>query len=106
MVRIRDLAEQVCQSIDLHDPVSSAGNLDTMTFEEWVRSMGLSKTALASATIWTRAMLGLDPPQISALYFLDYLKSGGGLLRMRSDQKHGGQYLRLVDGMFTDMICC
>jgi monoamine oxidase len=43
-------------------------------------------------------MLGLEPSDISALYFLNYCKSGGGLLQMRSDRKDGGQYLRIRQG--------
>ena len=31
---------------------------------------------------------------MSAMYFLDYIKGGGGLMQMRSDKEGGGQYLR------------
>jgi monoamine oxidase len=98
MVRIRDLAEKTCQSIDIHHPVATGGDLDSYTLEEWVKQQGLGKTALASVTVWTRAMLGLEPSDMSALYFLDYCKSGGGLMQMRSDRRHGGQYFRLAQG--------
>lgn len=43
-------------------------------------------------------MLGKEPREISALFFLNYCKSGGGLLQMRSDRKGGGQYLRIRQG--------
>lgn len=43
-------------------------------------------------------MLGQEPADISALFFLHYCKSGGGLMQMRSDRKHGGQYLRVRQG--------
>lgn len=43
-------------------------------------------------------MLGVDPAEISALFFLNYCKSGGGLLQMRSDRKGGGQHLRIRRG--------
>jgi monoamine oxidase len=98
MVAIRELTEKVCQTLDIYDPVRTGGHLDHLSFEDWVKSEGGGKTALASATVWTRAMLGLEPSELSALYFLNYCKSGGGLLRMRSDQKDGGQYIRLVKG--------
>src|SRR5690606_31039531 len=54
---------------------------------------------LATARVWTRAMLGQEPKDISAMYFLNYCVSGGGLLQMRSDRKGGGQYLRIRQGM-------
>ncbi|KAJ9608974.1 hypothetical protein H2200_006745 [Cladophialophora chaetospira] len=98
MIAIRDLTEKICQSIDLYHPVATGEDLDKYTLEDWVKQKGLGKTALASVTIWTRVMLGLEPSDMSALYFMDYCRSGGGLLRMRSDKNDGGQYLRLVRG--------
>ncbi|CAK7234677.1 hypothetical protein SCUCBS95973_009017 [Sporothrix curviconia] len=98
MVKIRDATEAACQLLDIRDPVRTGGHLDSQTLEEWIRSVGGGPTALASATVWTRAMLGLEPSEMSALFFLNYCKSGGGLLQMRSDRKDGGQYLRFERG--------
>ncbi|KAL4986510.1 amine oxidase [Aspergillus falconensis] len=44
-------------------------------------------------------MLGQDPRDVSALWFIAYCKAGGGLLQMRSDRKGGGQHLRIRQGM-------
>jgi len=98
MVRIRDLVETFCQELDIYNPVASSRNLDKLSFEEFINSEGAGKSALAAMTVATRAMLGLEPSQMSALFFLNYCKSGGGLMQMRSDKKDGGQYLRLADG--------
>ena len=101
MLFLRNKAEEVCQSLDIRNPLRNGSHLDNMSFEDWVRSVtGPSESALASASIWTRAMLGMEPREVSALFFLNYCKSGGGLLQMRSDQKNGGQYLRLAKGSF------
>ncbi|KAJ9502280.1 hypothetical protein H2202_002345 [Exophiala xenobiotica] len=98
LVYVRELFEKLCQQLDIHDPVGTGGQYDKMTLEEWCKSESKSETALASVKLWTRAMLGLEPSEMSALYFLNYCKSGGGLLLMRSDFKHGGQHLRFVRG--------
>ncbi|KAL1867531.1 hypothetical protein VTK73DRAFT_4134 [Phialemonium thermophilum] len=98
LVAIRDKAESVCQTLDIYDPVRTGGHLDKITLEEWIKTEGGGETGLASAAIWTRAMLGLEPSEMSALFFLNYCKSGGGLLQMRSDRKDGGQYLRFARG--------
>ena len=90
------MCEADCQALDTWRPDDDS--LDSLTFEAYLRSRGASAVALATATVWTRAMLGQDPRDISALYFLNYCKSGGGLLQMRSDRKHGGQYLRIRQG--------
>ncbi|KAL3491535.1 hypothetical protein BJX62DRAFT_251362 [Aspergillus germanicus] len=96
LAEIRDMCEADCQALDVWKPRDS--KLDSLTFEAYLRSRGASPAALATATVWTRAMLGQDPRDISALFFLHYCKSGGGLLRMRSDRKGGGQHLRIRQG--------
>lgn len=96
-MRIRDDFEELCHTIDIQNPWA-AGN-DDVTLEEFVQKEGAGVKAIATVAIWTRAMLGCEPSELSALYFLDYCKSGGGLLQMRSDQKNGGQHLRLRTGM-------
>lgn len=75
--------------------------LDSITFEAYLRSQNISEKAMWTATTWTRAMLGVDPRDVSALFFLNYCKSGGGLLQMRSDRKGGGQHLRIRQGTQT-----
>lgn len=103
VIRIRDLFESTCQKIDISSPVTSGqkirNDLDKISFEEWVRSHGpFKEDALNALKVGTRAMLGVEPSEMSALYFLDYCKSGGGYMLMRSDTEHGGQYLRIAQG--------
>jgi monoamine oxidase len=43
-------------------------------------------------------MLGVEADALSARYFIDYCAKGGSLMTMRSDSKHGGQYLRFHEG--------
>ncbi|KAL6229564.1 hypothetical protein BDW75DRAFT_245610 [Aspergillus navahoensis] len=97
IARIRDMVEADCHTLDSSLPQNT--EWDSMTFEAYLRSRGASKDALATAAVWTRAMLGQDPRDISALWFIAYCKAGGGLLQMRSDRKGGGQHLRIRQGM-------
>lgn len=90
------MVEADCQNVDAWSPKDPS--LDSFTFEAYLASRGADKIALATAAVWTRAMLGQDPCDISALFFLNYCKSGGGLLTMRSDRKGGGQHLRVRQG--------
>ncbi|KAJ5082327.1 hypothetical protein N7532_011370 [Penicillium argentinense] len=99
VTEIRDMCEAECQELDTWRPQNTC--LDALTFEAYIRSRGASEAAMGTATVWTRAMLGVEPSEISALYFLNYCKSGGGLLNMRSDRKDGGQYLRVRGGTQT-----
>ncbi|KAG9691701.1 amine oxidase, partial [Aureobasidium melanogenum] len=97
VARIRDMCEADCQALDTFNPDDRT--LDSMSFEAYLHSRGASETSMSTATVWTRAMLGQEPKDLSALYFLNYCKSGGGLLQMRSDRKGGGQHLRVRQGM-------
>jgi monoamine oxidase len=90
------MVENDCQKVDAANPSDPA--LDSMSFAAYLRSRKADQIAISTATIWTRAMLGQEPEDVSALYFLNYCKSGGGLMQMRSDRKHGGQYLRVRQG--------
>lgn len=96
LATIRDMCEAECQKIDSAMP--SNDDLDSLTFDAYLRQNGASREALSIASVWTRAMLGQEPGDISALYFLTYCKAGGGLLQMRSDRKNGAQYLRVRQG--------
>ncbi len=85
VIRLRDIFEATCQQIDITSPTASGksvrADLDNITVEDWVRSHNpSSEDALNSLTIGSRAMLGVEPSEISALYFLDYCKSGGGYM--------------------------
>lgn len=91
------MCEADCQKLDTFNPDDKA--LDSMSFEAYLQSRGASETSMSTATVWTRAMLGQEPKDLSALYFLNYCRSGGGLLQMRSDRKGGGQHLRVRQGM-------
>ncbi|KAF7190535.1 putative flavin-containing monoamine oxidase A [Pseudocercospora fuligena] len=102
IVRVRDVFEETCQKIDIRNPVASGKklreDLDLITFEEWLKSIGAGEHAMNALKVGTRAMLGVEPSEMSATYFLDYCKSGGGYMQMRGDRKHGGQYLRVKKG--------
>lgn len=96
IVKIRDLIEELCHTIDIKRPYGS--QYDNVSLEEFVKQQGAGEKALGTVSVWTRAMLGCEPSEVSTLYFLDYCKSGGGLLLMRSDEKNGGQHLRIRKG--------
>lgn len=90
------MVEADCQKVSCSRPHDPA--LDALSFLDYLKSRKASTLAIATASVWTRAMLGQEPENVSALYFLNYCKSGGGLMQMRSDCKDGGQYLRVKQG--------
>ncbi len=100
MVEIRSLLERLCHQVDLRNPHNK--DWDAVTLEEFIKQNGGGPTALGTAQLWTRGLLGVEPRELSALYFLDYVKSGGGLMLTRSDMKNWGQFLRIRQGKEAD----
>ncbi len=45
-----------------------------------------------------RGLLGVELVEISAFYFLDYVKSGLGMGSLLLDNASGAQYMRLREG--------
>lgn len=79
---------------------------DGITLEEFVRTRGGGPATLATVAIWTRVMLGCEPSDLSAAYFLVYCKSQGGLMKMRSS-KVQGKYVTIKTGQWqTNAVAC
>lgn len=62
---IRDLAEADCQKLNCTYPRDA--ELDSMSFAAYLRANGATDEAFKTANVWTRAMLGHEPENISAL---------------------------------------
>lgn len=84
----------------MENPTSGphAKDLDSCTFEEYCANRCTTKAALAFAGHFTGALLGVEADDVSALYMINYFKSGTGIGPLSSDEKHGGQYLRARQG--------
>jgi hypothetical protein len=65
MLLIRNLVEEMCQKLDLHDPVGSGQQYDKMTLEDLARIHGGGEAAVETVKIWTRVMLGKCIPAFS-----------------------------------------
>lgn len=70
---IRDLVEQVTttQNPSIFSAGSHRERLDSISFETYLREADLTPKAFATGQVWTHAMLGVDPSEVSALYFLE-----------------------------------
>lgn len=95
--RIRDIIHDL--SVAYNSRTGSVKNYDQMSLEQFVISEGGSQKTVEMIRIWSRVMLGVEATDMSAQYFIEYTGKGGGLKTLRSDQKHGGQYLRFRKGI-------
>ncbi len=95
--RIRDMIHDL--SVASGSKTGSSDNYDQMSLEQFVISKGGSQKTVDMVRVWSRVMLGVEAKDMSAQFFIEYNGKGGGLKQLRSDQKHGGQYLRFRKGI-------
>lgn len=70
-----------------------------ITVAEYLRRNDVAGDSYAFIQTIVKALLGVDATEFSLYYYLDYIKSGGGLDDLESDKNNGAQYLRLRQGM-------
>ncbi|GAC1373181.1 MAG: FAD-dependent oxidoreductase [Polyangiales bacterium] len=74
-----------------------AAEWDASTLADWQRDHISSRGAKTMIDIATRAVFAAEPTELSFLYFLAYLASGGGLMRL-IEVRNGAQQDRFVGG--------
>lgn len=97
-LRITQLERQ-CRRVPLLKPweAPEAAEWDSMSVEYWKRRV-LTRGARKSLDAVVNAIFACEPSEISFLYFMHYLHSGGGLMRL-ADVKGGAQQDKFVGGM-------
>lgn len=76
--------------------------LDAISFQQHCEQLGLPPSVLGLfADAICRSLLGVDSSEVSALYVINYFKSGNGLASLMSDAKDGAQYIRARQGMLS-----
>jgi len=58
MLFIRELVEEMCHKIDIHDPVATGQQLDKLSLEAFAIEKGGGQAAVETVRVWTRVMLG------------------------------------------------
>lgn len=91
--------ESLVKDIPLDNPlrVEKAAEWDGMTVETWKRRNVKTQGAKALIDTAVRAIFAAEPSEVSFLFFLHYLRHGGGLLKM-SEIRNGAQETRLSEG--------
>jgi monoamine oxidase len=79
-------------SIDLHDSAAN-GHITDISLGEYFRATGADGFALGFWTAWIHDLTGTDPDDIGLVYWLDFVKSCGGIRSLLSDGPEGAQYM-------------
>lgn len=91
--------EKLAKQVPLDAPWDSkhAVTWDGQTVESFKRARLPSKAVRDVVDAAIRTIFGADPSEVSLLYFLFYLRSGGGLMSL-VEIENGAQETRFVDG--------
>ncbi len=91
--------EKMCKQVSLEAPYTSprAAEWDVITVESWKLASVATRATRSIVDIAVRAVFAAEPADVSFLYFLFYLHSGGGLLRL-TQSTDGAQQTRFVGG--------
>ncbi len=91
--------EALVKEVPLEDPLSCEKALewDSMTVESWKRKNVKTRGAKALIDTAVRAVFAAEPSELSFLFFLYYLRHGGGLMRL-TEIVNGAQETRLAEG--------
>jgi len=91
--------ETLVKEVPLDDPLaaSKAAEWDATTVEAWKRKNVKTRGAKAMLDTAVRAVFAAEPSELSLLFFLYYLRHGGGLMKM-TEIEGGAQQTRLAEG--------
>ncbi|WYZ43637.1 hypothetical protein EsH8_VII_000073 [Colletotrichum jinshuiense] len=92
IARLMELIERADHQSPDQGP--DAAMLDSMTFAEFAEKHFPGEEVQKYADELTKALLGVNADETSALYMIDYMQSGTGIANMIAETKDGGQYLR------------
>ena len=81
MARALERVANLTSEVPLEDPWNApkAREWDRMTVEEWIRSQTRDPGARAMLRLMVEGLYTAEPDQVSLLFFLSYVKSGGRL---------------------------
>lgn len=93
-------AEKMAKNIRLDNPMGSknAEEYDARTIDDWMRGCVMSQSVRDVFRAAVRTIFGADPCDLSLLYFLYYVRSGGNLMNL-IEIKNGAQEERFVGGV-------
>lgn len=93
---ITGILEAEAAKLDIRNlPISK---FDKITVAEFLQQNGVNEDAYKLLETTVKALLGVDATELSLLFYLDYIKSGGSLQDLSSEKKNGAQYQRLRQG--------
>lgn len=97
--RLCEIIDTEAFKVDIFKIKPGSPEFKDSSLDQWLTDRGLTEgVAYDYFKSFVRAILGVEVEEISALYFLDYVKSGLGMASLQLDDEGGAQYLRIQSG--------
>lgn len=92
--RIAEDMDRDAKTINIRD-ASANTHIEDISLGEYFRSKGATEDSDSFGfwRAWIRALTGTEPDAIGLVYWLDYVKSAGGVQSLLSDGPDGAQYM-------------
>ncbi|XP_046437398.1 probable flavin-containing monoamine oxidase A [Daphnia pulex] len=93
-------AERLAKEISIEDPYlwEKAQEYDAMTMETFVKNSARTQGVRDTIQAACRSVIGADLDRVSALFFLAYANSAGGVMKLLMATENGAQELRVKGG--------
>lgn len=97
--RALSMVDRIAAKVPVKDPsrAPDAATLDARSVEDWKQREILSPAVRTVLDVAIRVVFGAEPRDLSVLYFLSYLRAGGGLMSL-VEIEGGAQERRFVEG--------
>ncbi|XP_053331947.1 amine oxidase [flavin-containing] A isoform X2 [Clarias gariepinus] len=92
--------ERLCKSVCLEDPMKTpdALQLDSMTLQSYMDKHIWSAQIMKELKLCSRSVFGMEPSQLSFLYFLMYSAAAGGVMRLLESTPGSAQEFKVKGG--------
>ncbi|XP_018589942.2 probable flavin-containing monoamine oxidase A [Scleropages formosus] len=92
--------DRMSQSLSMEDPTSAPRALeyDSMTLSSYMDKKIWTQSLRMDIELCTRSLFGMEPSQISFLYFLMYCRAAGGILHLLETTPGSAQESRIKGG--------
>ncbi|XP_061118056.1 probable flavin-containing monoamine oxidase A [Conger conger] len=92
--------EKLCKTVSVEDPISTPNALqyDSMTLHTYMEQHIWTKELQQNMGVCCRTLFGMEPAQLSFLYFLVFATAAGGVLPLLGTESGSAQEFRVKGG--------
>ncbi|XP_035391620.1 probable flavin-containing monoamine oxidase A [Electrophorus electricus] len=92
--------ERLCKTVSVEDPMTTpnAQQLDSMTLQSFMDRNIWTTELIEEIGLCSRSVFGVEPSQLSFLYFLMYSTSAGGIMRLLESTPGSAQEFKVKGG--------